>query len=68
VSNLYVKQQCESEHFIIFDDNLKRLARDFHIKQKEEEREQDSRDRERACVRGSLLRGEKDSDSNKMDY
>jgi hypothetical protein len=45
-----VKQQCKSEQFIIINDNLKRLARDFYIKWKEGEREQDSRETERESV------------------
>jgi hypothetical protein len=31
-----------TEQFIVINDNLKRLARDFYIKQKEGERDQDS--------------------------
>jgi hypothetical protein len=45
------------------------FARDFYIKQKEGEREQDSGDTERECVcaRDRALRGEEDSISNKID-
>ncbi len=44
------QQRCESEQFIVINDNLKRFARDFYIKWKEGEREQDSRETERECV------------------
>jgi len=35
------------EHLIGIDDNLEMLARDFYIKQKEREREQDSGETQR---------------------
>jgi hypothetical protein len=35
---------------MVINDNLKRLARDFYIKWKEGEREQDNRETERECV------------------
>ncbi len=44
------QQRCVSEQFIVINDNLKRLAKDFYIKQKEGEREQDSRETERESV------------------
>ncbi len=64
-----MKQRCESEQFIVTDDNLKRLALDFYIKRKEGEREQDigETERESVCVRGRALPGEKDSVSNGID-
>ena len=62
-------QGCESEQFIENNDNMKRFARDFYIKWKEREREQDSRETERVCVcaRGRALRKEEDSIGNKID-
>jgi hypothetical protein len=39
------------EHLIGIDDNLEMLARDFYIKQKEREREQDSGETQRVWVR-----------------
>ncbi len=46
------QQRCESEQFIVINERVKRFARDFYIKRKEGEREQDSgdTDRERECV------------------
>ncbi len=63
------QQRCESEQFIENNDNMKRFARDFYIKWKEREREQDSRETERVCVcaRGRALRGEEDSIINKKE-
>ncbi len=54
------QQRWESEQFIVINDYLKRLARDFYIKQKEGEREQDSRETESVCEGA-------DSVSNKID-
>jgi hypothetical protein len=50
------QQQYESEQFIVIYDNLKRHARDYYIKQKEGEREQDSgvTQRESVCKRQSI--------------
>ncbi len=45
------QQRCESEEFIVINDRVKWFARDFYIKQKEGEREQDSGETERVCVR-----------------
>jgi hypothetical protein len=46
-----VKQhQCESEYFIQNNDRVQRFAKDFYIKLKEGEREQDSVETERECV------------------
>ncbi len=61
------QQRCESKQFI--SDNVERFARDFYIKRKEGEREQDNREteRERVCERGRALRVEEDSIGNKID-
>ncbi len=52
------RQQCESEQFIENNDRVQRFARDFYIKWKEGEREQDSgvtqRERECVCERQSI--------------
>ncbi len=61
------QQRCVSEQFIVINDDLNRLARDFYFKRKEGEREQYSRDRERVCVRGRALQREEDSVSIKID-
>ncbi len=45
------QQRCESEQFIENNDRVQRFARDFYIKCKEGEREQDSRETERERVR-----------------
>jgi hypothetical protein len=63
-----VKQRCESEQFIVINDNLKRLARDFNIKQKEGEREQDRGETERVCARGRALWREEDGIGNKIAH
>jgi len=55
-----VKQRCESEQFIVINYNLKRFARDYYIKRKKEEREQDSGETESVCEGA-------DSVSNKID-
>ena len=62
-----MKQRCESEQFIVINYNLKRFARDYYIKRKKEEREQDSGETERVCVRGRALQREEDSIGNKID-
>jgi hypothetical protein len=49
-----VKQQCESEQFIVINDNLKTFVRDFYIKQKEGEKEQDNGETERESVRDAV--------------
>ncbi len=64
------RQQCESEHFIENNDRVQRFARDFYIKWKEGEREQDSRvtERERVRARGRALQREEDSVTTKIDH
>jgi hypothetical protein len=63
-----VKQQrCESEQFIENNDRVQRFARDFYIIWKEGEREQDSRETKRGCVRSRALQREEDNLSNKID-
>ncbi len=42
---------CELEQLIENNDNLERFSMSFYIKQKEEERGQDSVETERECVR-----------------
>ncbi len=62
-----MKRQFVTNNFIANNDNPKRFARGFYIKQKEGEREQDCGETERECVRGRALREEEDSVSNKID-
>ncbi len=57
----------ESEQFIENNDNVKVFARDFKIKQKEGEREQNIRETEKVCVKDRALQGEGDSIGNKVD-
>ncbi len=45
-----MKQQCESEQFIVINDDLEMLDSFFYIKWTERGREQDSGEAERACV------------------
>jgi hypothetical protein len=49
------QQRCESEQFIVINDNLQRFFRRFYIKCKEGEREQDSRETESVCERQSIV-------------
>jgi len=46
---------------------VKVFARDFKIKQKEGEREQNIRETEKVCVKDRALRGVGDSFGNKVD-
>jgi hypothetical protein len=46
---------------------VKVFARDFKIKQKEGEREQNIRETEKVCVKDRALQGEGDSTGNKVD-
>ncbi len=46
---------------------MERFARGFYLKRKEGERELDSGETERVCVRGSALWQEEDSVGNKID-
>ncbi len=62
-----MKQRFESEQFIVINDNLKRCARDLYQMGKGGKIARQRRDRERMCVRGRGLWGEKDSVSNKID-
>ena len=65
------RQQCESEQFIENNDRVQRFARDFYIKWKEGEREQDSgvTERERVCARlGRALQTQEDSIGNNIDH
>jgi hypothetical protein len=55
------------EQFIVINDDMKRLARDFYIKRKEGEREEAMERHERVCARGKALRGEEDGIGNKID-
>jgi hypothetical protein len=48
------------EQSIVINDNLKRFARDFYIKQKEWERKQDNGKTEREYVRAVEHRGERE--------
>ncbi len=45
-----MKQRCVSNDFIVNNDNCQRFPRRFYIKQKEGEREQDSKETERENV------------------
>ncbi len=64
-----MKQRCESEQFIVSNDNLEMLARFFKYQTEVEgKRARQRRDRESVCVRGRALRREKDSVSHKIDH
>ncbi len=60
-----MKQRCESEQFIVINDNMEMLARDF-IMEGEGKRALQRRDRKREGVRGRALRREGDGVSNKI--
>ncbi len=49
-----MKQQCESEQFIVIKDYMKRVARDFMSNRKMGEREQDSGETERVSEKQSI--------------
>ena len=63
-----MKQRCVSEQFIAINDNLENACQGFYIKWKDGEREQDSRETVRMCVRGRALQQEEDCVVNKIAH
>ncbi len=61
-----MKQQCESEQFILINDYMKRVARDF-MSNRKRGKESKIAEKQRECARGRTLQGEEDSIGNRKD-
>jgi hypothetical protein len=66
VSNLLVKQWCVSEQFIVINDNMKMVARDF-ISNGRWGEESKTAERQRECIWDRAWQRDRDSVGNKID-